>query len=104
MPSLYAAWAPEHLGRLRLVTKLANESGSITATIVTEGYSTSGRSANFLMECFGLLLTGNHSGNLIDVVLIFGNAIIGDGEFTVGSQSGTITVWKIVDDDLKDLL
>ena len=104
MPSLYASWAPEHLGLLRLVTKLANESGSMTATMVTDGYSMSGRSVSFLMECFGLLLTGNRGGNLVDVILILGNAIISDGEFTVGSQSGTVTVWKIVDDNLKELL
>jgi len=104
MPSLYAAWAPEHLGRLRLVTKLANESGSITATTVTDGYSVNERSVRLLMQYSGLLLTGNQSGNLVDVILILGNAIISDGEFAVGSQSGAVTVWKIVDDDLKELL
>lgn len=37
--TLYAVCAPEHLATLRLVTKLAKESGSMTATTRTSGYS-----------------------------------------------------------------
>lgn len=37
--TLYAACAPEHLATLRLVTRFARESGSMTATTRTSGYS-----------------------------------------------------------------
>lgn len=43
------------------------------------------------------------SDESIDVLaLISGNTVVGNGEFTVGSESSAVTVWKIVDDEGTD--
>lgn len=44
------------------------------------------------------------SDNLVDVVLVVGLAVIGDGELSVGGLSSAVAVGKVVDDDLQKLL
>lgn len=48
--------------------------------------------------------TLNLSHDLVDVVLVVGLAVVGDGELSVGGLRGTVTVGKVVDDDLQKLL
>lgn len=70
------------LESLRFVTKLASESGSMTATILTDGYSksisdehikTKEREYHTLDNCY----------DLVDVVVVVCNAVIGDCELSV---------------------
>lgn len=44
------------------------------------------------------------SGDAVNVALVVGSAVVRVGELSVGGSSGTVTVWKVVDDDLNELL
>ena len=48
--------------------------------------------------------TLNLSDDLVDVVLVVSLTVVGNAEFSVGSLSGTITIGKVVDDNLEKLL
>jgi hypothetical protein len=52
--------------------------------------------------CRGVLL--DNSSDRIDVCLVLGETIIGDGQLSVGGQSSAITIGKIIDYERTDSL
>jgi len=46
----------------------------------------------------------NLGGDVVDVALVEGSTAIGDGEFTIGSQSSAVTVGEIVNNERKDVV
>ena len=50
------------------------------------------------------LLTFNLSNNLVNVVFVISQTIVGDCEFSVGSLGSTVTIGQVVYDDLYELL
>ena len=49
-------------------------------------------------------LTLNLGDDLVDVVLVVSLAVVSDAELSVGGLRSTVTVGKVVDDDLEELL
>lgn len=51
-----------------------------------------------------MIRTLNQSNDLVNVVLVVGLAIIGNGELSVGGFGSAVTVGEVVNDDLQELL
>lgn len=96
------ASAAEHSATLKLVTKLARESGSITATTRTEGYA-GGQDVSKLVCCIMCVLTLDLCYELIDVVEVQCLSAIVDLELSIRRLCRAITVGKIVHHDLYEL-
>lgn len=55
-------------------------------------------------ENVGQKLTLNLSDDLVNIILVLVEAVICNGEFSVGRKGGTVTVGQVVDNNLNQLL
>lgn len=86
-----------------LVTRLARESGSMTATTRTSGYSVSQIECMYQTLLAHEVLTLDLSNDLVNVIEVLGLSTVGDAELSVRSQSSTIPVRQVVHDDLDEV-
>ena len=87
------------------MTKLASESGSMTATTRTSGNSVGDLCQRCTRETEKDKQRTRDLGNEgIDVAEVVGLAVVGNRELSVGSLGSAVTVGEIVDDDLDELL
>ena len=92
-----------YLGSLKLVTRLASESGSMIATTRTSGYSKASGQRKKRLKAKPKL-TSNDGVDIVNICLVESFTAISDRVFSVGGLGVAITVGEIVDDDLNNEL
>ena len=81
---------------------LASESGSMTATTRTSGYSKDQDENMNTEHCDQPTL--DLSSKLVDIAPVVGITTIGNGELSVGGVGSAVTVGQVVDDNLHEVL